>query len=191
MGPLDDQTLVESAKRGNRDAFGSLIERHQKTVFNIAYRMVRDRETAMDLAQETFVQALSHLDGFEQSRPFAPWLYRIVHNRSLNYLKRAAHRSAPRAVADDNLQAMSPTTSESHSPEGQANLREFRRNLVDEVDKLPENLKSAFVLRYLEDRTVADVAEILGLPLNTIKTHLFRARKQLRSRLREFFEEHN
>ena len=83
-GETDERVLIRRSLSGDDDAFGSLIHTHQSTVFNIAYRMVGDREVARDLAQETFLRAFRSLDTFDQRRPFGPWLYRIATNLSIN-----------------------------------------------------------------------------------------------------------
>ena len=142
----------------------------------------------MDLSQEAFLEAFAHLDDFCDGKPFAPWLYRIVHNRSLNFVKRRAHRSAPRLLGPERD---GQTRREPADPRPAPDVVLDRLRLADElkaeVDKLPDKLKGVFVLRYVEDRSVADVARILEAPVNTIKTHLFRARQLLRQRLSRFF----
>ncbi len=142
----------------------------------------------MDLAQEAFLEAFAHMDRFDTSKPFGPWVYRIVHNRALNYVKRSGHRSAPRLSGDDVLARSK--ASDSHDAAGARLDREQLKNhLQVEVEKLPAKIKGAFVLRYLEDKSVKDVAEILAVPVNTVKTHLFRAREHLRQKLRWWFDE--
>jgi len=164
------------------------VERYQRTVYNIAFRMVRSREAALDLAQEAFLEAYAHLADFDPARPFAPWLYRIVHNRSLNHMKRAGHRAAPRLAGDEVLERSEAPTSPDQDG-ARLDRRRLTARLHAEVAELPTNLQGAFVLRYLEDRSVADVAAILSIPVNTVKTHLFRARERLRERLRWWFDD--
>lgn len=143
----------------------------------------------MDLAQEAFLEAFAHIDRFEVGRPFGPYVYRIVHNRALNLLKRRSHRSAPKATKDDVLAAVSaPVDPDEHG--AAVDRKQLALHLKQAIEALPDKLKGAFVLRYLEQHSVADVAAILALPVNTIKTHLFRARNQLRSTLRWWFDEH-
>ena len=142
----------------------------------------------MDLAQEAFLEAFAHLDRFSPDKPFGPWLYRIVHNRALNWVKRSGHRSAPRSTADDVLSRKKASGSPDEAG-ARLDREQLASHLKDEVAKLPDKIKGAFVLRYLEERSVADVAQILAQPVNTVKTHLFRAREHLRQKLRWWFDE--
>lgn len=168
-----DNELAQAARKGNKASFVTLVERHQKTAFNIALRMLRNRETALDMTQEAFLRAFEHRSAYDPTRPFGPWLYRIVSNLCLNELK----RKKPIAKADLDPPDLS------REPSSASCQREARRRLQEEVDALGEKYRTPFILRYLEDRSCQDVARIIGCPVNTVKIRLFRAREILRKRL--------
>ena len=138
----------------------------------------------MDLAQEAFLEAFAHLDQFSPDKAFAPWLYRIVHNRSLNWLAKRKHPSAPQSTSDGFLESRSKEDF-TESLGNRIDKKIFVEKIRVAVAQLPPKLKGTFVLRYLEDKSVKEVAEILSQPINTVKTHLFRARNLLRKSLKD------
>lgn len=185
-GETDERVLIRRSLSGDDDAFGSVVDTHQSTVFNIAYRMVGDREVARDLAQETFLRAFRALDTFDQSRPFAPWLYRIATNLSINWVKRAQVSTVP-------LDAPSPTgetdgepmqiPDSSSEPAARFLEAEMQAWLRHEILMLPPDYRAVVELRHFQELSYEEIAETLNLPLGTVKTRLFRARRLLRDRL--------
>ncbi len=143
----------------------------------------------MDITQETFLEAFSHLDSFDINKAFSPWLCRIVHNRSLNYITRRKHRSAPSLKGNDILEQTVSGEDDQNKAGTRLDRKQLAEHLKSEVSQLPDKLKGAFVLRYMENKSLAEVASILSAPVNTVKTHLFRARDHLRKKLRWWFNE--
>lgn len=182
----DERILIRRTLSGDDDAFASLIGAHQSAVFNIAYRLVGDRETARDLAQETFLRAFRALDTFDQDRPFAPWLYRIANNLSLNWIKRArlltvSIDAPPGAGEGDSAPSDIPDTS--GEPATRLAQAESQAQLRQAILSLPPDYRAVIELRHFQGLKYEEMAEILGLPLGTVKTHLFRARRLLRDQL--------
>ena len=176
-----DPRLTAATLKGSQDAFGELVRRHQTTVFNIAYRLTGDRQEALDLSQEAFVHAYRALAGYEPSRPFAPWLYRIVTNLALNWLQRRHAPELPLAAGaeGDELPAYDfpDVTAEPErvflSGEQQARVRRA-------ILALPPRFRAVIELRHFQELSYDEIAAALDMPLSDVKSKLFRARHRLR-----------
>jgi len=167
----DDAQLVEECRRGDLRAFEVLVYRYQKPVFNVVYRMVRDREDARDLTQGTFLKAFQQLGSFDPRFKFYSWIYRIAINESLNHVKRAG-RQEP--LEDDRASA-------GPGPDEDLAGLEMRRQVQDAVMTVKPDHRIVLVLRHFLDCSYQDIAEILGVPEKTVKSRLFSARQELRS----------
>lgn len=158
------------------EAFNQLVVRYQHRIYGLAYRMTGSPSDAHDLAQDTFMRAFRHLSTFQQGRPFAPWLYRIAINLCLDHRQ----RQAPTISLDDyDLPHQEP------SPEVRAIQREARQRVHKAILSLSPKYRAVIILRHLEDLSYEEIATALDLPLNTVRTHLFRAREALRKALRD------
>jgi RNA polymerase sigma-70 factor (ECF subfamily) len=169
----DDPTLVERCRAGERNAFERLVVRYQKPVFNVALRMLRNRQDAMDVAQTTFLKAFEHLGDYDPSFRFYSWLYRIAINESLNAL---ALRK-PRGELDGN--AADETPGPDRAAEGDQALRAIEEALM----RISPELRAVVVLRHIAQQSYQDMAEALGLPEKTVKSRLHSARERLREHL--------
>ncbi len=146
-------------------------------MFNIALRITNDRDAAADCAQEAFVRAYRALHQFDPAYPLGPWLYRIVTNTSLNHVQRWHAHETP---VEDFPEVVEPGPS---GPEDSAIRREEVAEVLAAMAELPPAYRAALTLRHLQELSYQEVAEALGLPLGTVKTHLHRARAALRARL--------
>lgn len=166
---MDDETLVQRCLQGDHGAFGELVSRYERPLFNAALRMLRDREEARDATQNAFVKAWQHLDQFDRSRRFFSWLYRIALNESLN---RATRRKRAEPL-DERLvdRGVSPAEGAERS----------ERSLLIEraVDQLSESYREVIVLRHWLDLSYEEIAEALHVPAKTVKSRLFSARARL------------
>jgi RNA polymerase sigma-70 factor, ECF subfamily len=170
-----DRELLLRVRSGERDAFGHVVERYLPRAMALAMRLLRHREDAEDLVQDAFLSALQHIDRFDLSRPFWPWLSRIIVNRGLDV---SAARSA-RAVDTlaDDVRDSRPSPAESVE---RAEVREeFRRTLAD----LPERRRLVVQLFEVDGFSVAEIAKLLDSSPATIRWHLHMARRQLRNAL--------
>jgi len=182
MMELSDETLARQTQGGDTDAFVTLVARYQRTVFNVAYRMLGNAQDAEDIAQEVFLRAYQSIWRFDPSRPFFSWLYRIAVNSCLTA------RTRPRAVAlTDEVAASLPAPTP--SPEQQV-LRDERQAAVQAaVARLAEHERALVALRYDADLSYDAIATTLGLPLGTVKTRLFRVRQRLAQLLHEDYDD--
>jgi RNA polymerase sigma-70 factor (ECF subfamily) len=172
---LDEQLVERAATGGDNQAFAELVRRHQGKVRGLLLRLTGSPPLADDLAQEVFLRAYRGLVGFEGRARFSTWLYRIAYNVFLN------HRSRSKELAALPLGFDSQTA----APDGElsANRLDMRRDLAGAIAALPERYRAVVTLYYLEDVSYPEIADVLDLPLGTVKTHLHRAKKLLRQHL--------
>jgi RNA polymerase sigma-70 factor (ECF subfamily) len=182
----DERSLITRTLAGDDDAFAGLVQLHQTTVYNIAYRMVGQRDTAQSLAQETFLRAFKALDTFNLNRPFGPWLYRIATNLSINWIK----RKRPPTVSIETPAGFDETESEpldipdsSAEPAEHFAQMEMQAELRQAILLLPVEYRSVIELRHFQELNYDEIASALKIPVGTVKTRLFRARRMLRDRL--------
>lgn len=175
LDALPELALVLRASRGDRVAFAELVRRHQGKVRALLLRLCGDRSLADDLAQEVFLRAYRGLLGFEGRSSFGTWVYRISYNVYLNHRTRT--RSYASLPEDYDARAAAPDDALS------APRSDLRRDLQAAIGELPERYRAVIVLYYLQEVSYPEIAEILELPLGTVKTHLHRAKRMLRSHM--------
>jgi RNA polymerase sigma-70 factor (ECF subfamily) len=174
-GPIGDapaNDLLVLARAGDQEAFGMLIRRHQQMVFSIALHMLRHRSTAEDLAQEVFLDLYRSLGRLESEAHVVSWLRRVTGHRCIDEIRRRRHR--PETVTD-----ALPDAGSSPQPEDVFVVRRMQTLVAD----LPARARAVVILRYQEEMDPADIAETLGMPVNTVKSHLRRSLAVLRQRL--------
>ncbi len=184
MENLSDGELVARARAGSEHAAAVLVARYQRPLFALIVRMVRERALAEDLLQESLLKAFRALDRYDESRRFASWLFKIAHNTVLDHLRRRGitwialddgapgeHRSA--AWADETAR----------SPESLAIADDLGRVLDEALSVLRPGYREILVLRFGQGLAYEEIAEVTGLPLGTVKTHLHRARQRLGAEL--------
>jgi RNA polymerase sigma-70 factor (ECF subfamily) len=178
-----DAALVQSTLRGDFNAYDVLVQRYQRPVYNLAYRMLGSAEDAGDLVQETFLRAFGALASFRQDASFLTWLYKIASNLCIDHLR--SRRAKGALSLDFELEeGREPVADRSYSPEDTV-VRGAVSDIVQrEIMNLPARYRVVVVMRHLHGMSVDEIAEQLHLPSGTVKTHLFRAREMLRERLR-------
>lgn len=169
---LTDAQLIERAGAGDRPAFSRLVVVHEANVRALLLRLAADATVADDLAQEVFLRAYRGLVGFRGHSSFGTWLYRIAYNVFLNHRSRTKRFAA--LPEDYDVRAAAPEDALS------APRADLRRDLQAAIAELPDRYRAVVVLYYLQEVTYPEIAEILDLPLGTVKTHLHRAKRILR-----------
>ena len=177
-----DSTLVAATKNGESQAFEFLVKRYEARTFSVAFRITRNREDAQDVVQQSFCKAFVHLDSFQEKSSFSTWLTRIVINEGLMCLRR--NRSRKEISLDDGKsepEELFPVEIVDHgkNPAEIYEQRENERILCEAMNQLSAEFRTAVRLQ-LEERTVRETAEILGLGIGTLKARLFRGRQKLR-----------
>jgi RNA polymerase sigma-70 factor (ECF subfamily) len=162
---------------GSEQASRDLVRRYERPVFNLIVRMVRDPALAEDLAQETFVKVFAHLDTYDCRYKFASWILKIAHNTTIDYLR----RPRPTAVSLDDCDERDHGHHDAGAPSPLALVerKELADVLDDAIDRLRPEYRQVVVLRYHEELSYEEIAEVLDLPLGTVKSYLHRARGEL------------
>lgn len=179
----EERALIERARAGDQDAFGVLVRLHQRQVYQLALRMLRDTEDATEAAQEVFLAAWQGLQGFRGDARFATWLYRIAYNyclKAAEHRRRDATARAELAAESAHMHSPASALAARHAQDAEQAMRETIRG---EIANLPPKYRAALVLRHLQDLSYEEMAEVMRVPIGTVKTHLFRARALLRERL--------
>jgi len=186
---LSDQEVIARALQGRETAYRELIDRYQKPVFSLVYRLVRDRELAEDLAQETFIKVLNALDRYDPRYKFSSWIFKIAHNTALDQLRKKELATlsldgSPHATDAEEVDATVLTAIASdETPEDYAANRELGTVLERAIATLRPEYRTAIILWHVEGRPYDEIAEIMGVPLGTVKTYIHRARGELRQKL--------
>jgi RNA polymerase sigma-70 factor, ECF subfamily len=177
-----DSTLVAATKNGESQAFEFLVKRHEVKTFSVAFRITRNREDAQDVVQQAFLKAFMHLDGFQEKSSFSTWLTRIVINEGLMCLRKNRSR---RELPLDDVKSESEELFAPEIPDrakSPAEIYEQQENesiLCEAMNQLSAEFRTVLSSR-LEERTVDETAETLGIRVGTLKARLFRARQKLR-----------
>ncbi len=177
-----DAELAGQALSGSEHASRELVRRYQRPVFNLIVRMVRDSALAEDLSQETFIKVFSHLDKYDASYKFANWILKIAHNTAIDSLRRRRPPTSP--LEDEEGRQVDAADHETPGPFAVVERRELGRMLDAAIDRLRPEYREVVVLRYQEDLGYEEIADILDLPLGTVKSYLHRARAELAEMVR-------
>jgi RNA polymerase sigma-70 factor, ECF subfamily len=182
----DDVALVLASQAGDQDAFAILVQRHQRRVFNLVYRMLQQYEEACEVTQETFFAAWQGLAGFRGKALFSTWLYRIAYNCALKQIEQRKRDNALQTAIQAEQKEM---TDNDEYVGTQLETYNCQTLVREHLATLPAKYRIVLILRHLQEMTYEEMAEMLTLPIGTIKTHLFRARNLLKERLEAFEQE--
>jgi RNA polymerase sigma-70 factor, ECF subfamily len=183
------------ARAGREAAYRELIRRYERPIFALLFRMVRDRELAEDLSQETFVKALNAIESYRPEFKFSSWIFKIANNAAIDHLRRreldtlsldgSPHAETPEAMQATALQI----GARQESPLDAVEAKELGGAIETAIGMLRPEYRSCILLRHVEGRAYEEIAEMLDLPLGTVKTYIHRARNELRQALAHLKEE--
>jgi RNA polymerase sigma-70 factor (ECF subfamily) len=180
--PQTDAATVALARDGDSEAFRTLVERHSRTVYRVAYRMTGSQQDAEDVLQETFLRAYKQLSRFESRANFSTWLHRIAVNCSIDLIRGRPHRES--AVDTPDLEhvgaAFESTDSSGTSPERLMLSTEVQERIGEAMRGLSPMERAAFTLRHFEGRSIEEISQALGLKTNATKHSIFRAVRKMR-----------
>ncbi len=177
-----DQALVERVKRGDKAAFDLLVIKYQSRIVNLAMRFVRNHADALDITQEAFIKAYRAMPNFRGDSAFYTWLYRITVNTAKNYLAVQSNRKLPEVMQDlTEMEQMDSGTAlrDIETPENLLQTQEIQDTVVRAIDNLPEDLRTAIILRELEGLSYEEIAESMDCPIGTVRSRIFRAREAI------------
>jgi RNA polymerase sigma-70 factor (ECF subfamily) len=170
---MEEKEIVQSARKGDKDSFGTLVERYRNKMFYLAYSMTNNRETADDLAQEVFIKAFRALPRFNLKSKFSTWLYRIAINTIKDFHRK---ESGNKRMSLDQRAIVSDEKDIKNEEEKQEKLKIIRES----IDRLPEKHRIILTLRDIQGKSYSEIADILHISPGTVDSRLFRARKKLR-----------
>lgn len=186
---LSDHDLVVRAQKGSEKAYRELLDRYQRPVFSLIYRMVRDREQAEDLSQETFVRVFNNIDRYDPAYKFSSWIFKIATNLTIDWMRKkevptVSIDGSRYATTSDEIEASTITVeSRDETPEELLIARELGNEIERAIARLRPEYKTAILLRHVEDRPYEEIAQLMSLPLGTVKTYIHRGRKELQEML--------
>ncbi len=187
MTEQTDQAVVKKVLAGDTDEFSTLVNRYQDRIYSVALNYVSNPDDAMDVAQETFLKAYSNLGRFDSASAFYTWLYRIAVNTAIDFLRK--RKSRPADSLDDEKYTEVGFEPESKDraidPEEVAAQREQAQILRKAISMLSDKLRTVIILHDVEGLSQEEVADILKIPLGTVKSRVSRARAELRRILRK------
>jgi RNA polymerase sigma-70 factor (ECF subfamily) len=184
--PGTDEIIVQRALTGDAEAFGEIVRRWERRIFALAYGMLGREEDARDATQETFLAAFRNLRGFRGEAKVSSWLHRIAVNQCITRQRQARVRSEAALEEEQEKDATSFATPVHYSPlrvvEGRQETAAVRRA----INSLPVELRQVVIMKEFEELTFREIADVLDLPLSTVKSRLYTAMKQLQMRLQRF-----
>ena len=186
-----DQQLVERAQRGDKKAFELLVSKYQRKLGRLLSRFIRDPAEVEDVAQEAFIKAYRALPSFRGESAFYTWLYRIGINTAKNYLV-ALGRRAPTTTEFDSEEAENfedgDQLRDANTPENELMSKQIAQTVNDTMEQLPEELRTAIVLREIDGLSYEEIATVMNCPIGTVRSRIFRARETIAERLRPLLD---
>ena len=189
MKDIPDSVFVQKVISGDTEAFGELVLRYQKRIYELAYRFARHPEEAYDLSQEIFLKAFNALERFRGSSGFYTWLYKIAQNTCIDYTRRKSTWVELPFIndfpSDDSW--LHPSTAYSSTTKFLEN-QELNNEINSAIDQLSPRQKQVFILRHYEGLALRDIADVLDLKVGSVKAHLYNAIRKLRARLTPYVQ---
>lgn len=176
--------LVQKCKQGDIEAFEVILKIYEKKIYNFAYRMLGDKEDAMDTTQEVFMKAYKSINTFNGNSSFSTWLFKIAKNVCIDYLRKndkARIYSLDKTIKIDGEEIKKETPDTSNLPEEIVKKRELQRIVHQAIARLPEKYKAVIILRDLQNFSYKEIAEILNCSIGTVKSRISRGRKELKN----------
>ncbi|HVU05354.1 MAG TPA: RNA polymerase sigma factor [Polyangiaceae bacterium] len=193
-GAATDEALMLRYQRGDRSAFAELVRRHKKPLYNFVLRHLRSTGAAEDVTQETFLRVVQRAAEFKHEARFSTWLYTIARNLSIDHgrkMKHRKHASLDQAGNDGSSRPLLEVVPDAR-PEGDASRAaewtDMRRSIVDAVEALPDDQREVFLLREVANLPFKEIADVTGIPENTVKSRMRYALERLRTALSDFEE---
>jgi len=175
---------VEAARRGDHRAFEALVVKYQDRIYRVVQRMVGGSEAVDDIAQEVFIRAYRSIGDFKGESSLYTWLYKIALNLCRNFYRTRGRRPVHEEIGEDGSTTV--LEAEGGSPEDEVLRREFWEQLRRGLDGLPEEQREAVVLCDLEGMSYEEMADVMGVPIGTVRSRIFRGRRALQERLAAF-----
>jgi RNA polymerase sigma-70 factor, ECF subfamily len=183
----EDTKLIQLALKGDQSSFARLRQKYHDAIFNLIYRMIREKDEVEDLTQEAFIKAFASLSSFNDEYAFSTWLYKIATNNCIDYIRRKKLHtfSIDKPIESKESDFSFELPDSSNEPDQEMIATQRRKLLDDAINSLPPKYRQVIVMRHQEELEYQEIARILKLPLGTVKAHIFRAREMLYKYLRD------
>jgi len=181
MTSREEKSIIQKVINGDKNAFEDLVMANQKNVYNLAYKMTKNEEDALDISQEAFIKAYRQLSRFRGDSKFSVWLYRLTYNLCIDFLRKNSAAKTISLDYEDTSGDLKPLEIPDlrNLPEDNAIRNETRKNIVESIKELPDNHREILVMREITGMTYEDISETLGINSGTVKSRLARAREKL------------
>ncbi len=183
----EDDVLVKRAMGGDEQAYSELVDKYQRALYFHILKMIKDKEQVNDLVQEAFVKAFDNLNTYSTNYAFSTWLYRIATNHTIDYLRKKKLKTLsidePVKTRDGEMRMQ---LEDETAGTDRNIIRKQRQNIVQNaIDELPSKYRKVIEMRHMEEKSYQEIADVLDLPLGTVKAHIFRARELLYKSLKD------
>ena len=177
----EDMMLIHRALNNDQSAYRTLMKKYRKLVQNLIYKMISNKDDVEDLTQEAFIKAFNSLDKFDMEFAFSTWLYKIASNNCIDYLRKKKLNtfSLDKEISRTDEELRFEIPDEDLKPDISIIQNQRKDFLEKAIDSLPKKYKEVIILRHKEEMDYAEIAKTLGVPIGTVKAHLFRARELL------------
>ena len=183
----EDIILIDDAIAGKQEAYKRLMDKYRQLIYNLIFRMIRNKEDVQDLTQEAFIKAFNSLDKFDKQFSFSTWLFKIATNNCIDYLrkKKLSTFSIDKDISNDDDDYQFEIPDNERIPDKNLLDKERKKILEEAIESLPNKYKSVILLRHREEKDYEEIAKKLKLPLGTVKAHIFRGRELLNKYLKD------
>lgn len=188
----EDSQIIQRALAGDETAYKKLMKKYHDAIFNFIFKMVRDREQVEDLTQEAFIKAFGSLRKFNDEFAFSTWLYKIATNNSIDYIRKRKLQvySIDKPIDARDSEYVFELPDEGYEADQELISDQRAVMIRNAIGKLPPKYRKVIELRHVEEKSYEEIADVLNLPIGTVKAHIFRARellyRQLRGRIRHY-----
>ncbi|RJP59328.1 MAG: sigma-70 family RNA polymerase sigma factor [Candidatus Auribacter fodinae] len=184
-----DNDLISAVREGKIEAFDQIVRRYESKVLGVLYGMMRNSDDARDVAQDVFVKAYKSVDKFRGDSKLYTWLYRITVNMAIDYMRKKQKKAKVEyndevKISDDNP----AVPVDRINPSKTVQNKELRTKLQEAIEQLPEEQKSTFVLREMQDMSYQEIADVMNCSVGTVMSRLFYARKKVRDMIKPYLE---
>ncbi len=183
MNLTDEGSAIERCKKGDRDAFAVIVQKYMKPAYYVALGYVGRPEDALDLSQDAFVNAFRHIRRFDSSKSFFPWFYSILKNLCMNHLNRTRRRREDSISEMEEEEGQAPIPVETVNPEESALQKDLEAKIGQALQRLRPKDREIIILQHLQDYSYQEIADLLDIPIGTVMSRLYSARRALRREL--------
>lgn len=179
-----DEEIAVQVQKGDIESFGVLMERYEKKLTRYGKKFLADHEDTKDLVQEVFIDAYMNIKGFDASRKFSPWIYRMAHNKFINTVKKKWREM----IFPFDLDLLFPQPIAKETADAELHKQDLKRMLDQCLEKIDSKYKEPLVLYYFEDMDYKEIADVLQIPISTVGIRLKRGRENLKKLVKKFDE---